>query len=288
LYDSEGRFERMRNRNPLKQALKTFMFQSYYYATSIPVPFPKRLPWGDWWLSWNDEPSRLVRAYSFESAETGLIKKILKPDMTMIDAGAHHGYYTLLASSLLGDRGRVVCFEPSPRERQWIWMHLIANGRKNVKIEKSALGSTTEMAEFFLSLDKQTGCNSLRYPKGVRYSLPIKVPVIPLDEYYFHSGMGRLDLIKMDVEGAERDVLIGGSGCIQKTRPWIICELSDIRTLRWKYRPTETVKILEKFGYACHFIRPDGGLEPHWEKPVYEDNILAVPNERLAAMGNLT
>jgi FkbM family methyltransferase len=270
----------MQKANPLKQMLKIGLFRVYYYSTSIPVPSPRRLSWGDWWLSWDDQLGRLIRTNSFERAETQLLRRILKPGMVMIDAGAHRGYYTLLASSILGKDGTVISFEPSPRERQWLWMHLVVNGRKNVKIEKCALGSKEETAEFFISLGKQTGCNSLRYPKGVKYSLPIQVPVVTLDYYDQHSGMNCLDLLKMDLEGAEKEVLIGGQGCIQKNRPVIICELSDLRTLRWKYHPIEAEKILERFGYSCYFIKPDCHLEPHKEKSVYEDNLLAIPREK--------
>ncbi len=270
----------MRKANPFKQMLKFGLFRFFYFFTSIPVPFPGRLAWGDWWLSWGDALGRSMQAGSYEGAETQLLKRVLKPGMVVMDAGAHRGYYTLLASFLLGKDGRVISFEPSPRERQWLRMHRFANGRKNVTIEKSALGIRRETAEFFITLGKQTGCNSLRYPKGVLYSMPIKVQVVTLDQYYHDTRLERLDFIKMDVEGAEKDVLTGGGECLQKARPAIMCELSDIRTLRWKYRPVETVKLLEQKDYSCYFIRPDCRLEPHQEKQVYEDNILAIPNEK--------
>ncbi len=277
----------MRKANPLKQIVKKSLFRIYYFFTSIPIPFPRRLAWGDWWLSWGDALGRSMWTGIYEGAETQLLKKVLQPGMVMMDAGAHRGYFTLLASFLLGKDGRVISFEPSPRERQWLRMHRLANGRDNVKIEKTALGAKMETAEFFISLGKQTGCNSLRYPKGVLYSMPIRVEVVTLDRYFQDSRMGRLDFIKMDVEGAEKDVLIGGRGCLTKARPAIMCELSDIRTLRWKYRPVETVKILEQLDYSCYFILPGCRLEPHKEKPVYEDNILAIPKEKRDAFQEL-
>jgi FkbM family methyltransferase len=277
----------MQKANPLKQRIKLGLFRIYYIASCIPIPFPRRLAWGDWWLSWGDALGRSIRAETFENAETQLLEKILEPGMVAIDAGAHRGYYTLLASSLIGEGGSVISFEPSPRERRWLRLHRFANGRRNVKIEKSALGSKEETAEFFLTLGKQTGLNSLRYPKGVLYSLPIQVKVVSLDHYYRDSAMQRLDFIKMDVEGAEKEVLMGGRDCLRQARPMIMCELSDIRTLRWKYRPVETVKILENMDYSCYFIRPGCRLEPHTEKPVYEDNILAIPQEKRDAFQEL-
>jgi FkbM family methyltransferase len=204
--------------------------------------------------------------------------------MVVIDAGAHRGYYTLLASSILGNEGKVISFEPSPRERRWLGLHVKINGRKNVVIEKSALGSKEGAAEFYLSLGHQTGCSSLRPPKGVKYNLPVKVPVVSLDQYSSVSGIPRIDFMKIDVEGAERDVILGGRNRLTRDRPIVLCELSDLRTLRWNYRPVETVKLLEKLDYHCYLIQPDGSLADHREKAVYEDNVLAIPNEKLNAL----
>ena len=278
----------MLNRSRIKKFLKKSLFSLYFFlAGGIPIPLPRRLSWGDWWLSWGDSLSRMVRDRSFEGMETEILRKLLKPGMVVMDAGAHRGYYTLLASKILGAEGRVISFEPSPRERRWLWLHMKVNGRRNIRIEKFALGAKEETAEFFISLDSQTGCNSMKFPKGVRYSLPICVPVITLDAYCSRYGVSRLDFLKMDVEGAERDVLLGGSDFLRKMRPIIVCELSDIRTLRWKYRPIETVKIIEGLGYACYYINANSGLDPYREKPRYEENILAVPTEKISAVESI-
>jgi hypothetical protein len=52
----------------------------------------------------------------FETAETGFVQKLLRPGITVLDVGAHHGLYTLLASRRVGRNGRVIAFEASPRE----------------------------------------------------------------------------------------------------------------------------------------------------------------------------
>ena len=86
--------------------------------------------------------------------------------MIVLDIGAHHGFYTLLASRKVGKKGKVIAFEPSPRKRRKLIWHCRLNRTDNVWIESCALGSFDGEAELFLVKGKETGCNSLRPPEG--------------------------------------------------------------------------------------------------------------------------
>src|ERR1700739_4084058 len=68
-------------------------------------PIPVRLPFGAWWLAWNDVVGKAVLKGSFDKAETDFLMRLLQPGMIVFDVGAHHGYYTLLASRRVGDFG---------------------------------------------------------------------------------------------------------------------------------------------------------------------------------------
>jgi hypothetical protein len=78
------------------------------------VPLPTRLPWGDWWLAYNDVCGDAIFAGNFEEAERQFMERFLKPNMIVLDIGAHHGFYTLLASHKVGPTGQVIAFEPLP------------------------------------------------------------------------------------------------------------------------------------------------------------------------------
>src|SRR5712691_5679585 len=114
------------------------------------VPFPVRLPYGGWWLARNDATGNVVLTGQFETAERGFVERFLQPGMTILDIGAHHGFYTLLASRKVGPGGSVVAFEPSPREREKLMWHLRLNRCRNVQVQSCALGSKQGEAELFL------------------------------------------------------------------------------------------------------------------------------------------
>lgn len=82
------------------------------------VPVPVRLPFGGWWLAQNDFLGAALFYNGFENVESVFVERFLHVGMTVLDIGAHHGYYTLLASRKVGPQGLVLAVEASPRERK--------------------------------------------------------------------------------------------------------------------------------------------------------------------------
>src|ERR1700719_74060 len=104
------------------------------------MPIPLRLPFGAWWMAQKSALDRELMHGSFEDAETRFVQNFLRTGMTVVDVGAHHGLYTLLASKGVGRRGKVIAFEPSPRERRRLLRHIRVNACSNVAVEACALG----------------------------------------------------------------------------------------------------------------------------------------------------
>src|SRR5713101_7108832 len=99
------------------------------------MPIPLRLPFGAWWLAEKSALDHELIYNEFERMETGFVERLLRPGMTVIDAGAHHGLYTLLASKRIGRKGRVIAFEPSPRECERLEKHLRMNRCSNTELQ---------------------------------------------------------------------------------------------------------------------------------------------------------
>jgi len=95
------------------------------------LPLPVRLPYGGWWLARNDECSAAVFTGNFEPSEYRFVERFVKQSMTVLDIGAHNGFYTLLAAKKVGPAGKVIAFEPSPRERARLRIHGGGIHRKN-------------------------------------------------------------------------------------------------------------------------------------------------------------
>jgi FkbM family methyltransferase len=240
-----------------------------------------RLPTETWWLAGNSSlDHRLLHAteLEFERAELNLVGAILQPGMTFVDIGAHHGLYTLLASRLVGRKGKVVAFEPSPRERARLRKNLLLNVTTNVQVESFALGSAKGEATLYLVEGQQDWCNSLRPPAELVSTHPVRVPVRRLDEF----ADGEIDFIKLDAEGGELEILKGASNIWQRRpRPLVLAEVEDIRTQPWGYKASEILRYLAAFGYQWFAVGKNGGLAPaDLESKLSASNFLAVPQEK--------
>jgi anaerobic magnesium-protoporphyrin IX monomethyl ester cyclase len=248
-------------------------------------PLPCRLSFGAWWLAFDDVIDRHIRLYDkFEDGEQRFLMQFLEIGMTVLDIGAHHGLYTLLASKKVGSQGQVIAFEPSPRELRRLRWHLLLNRCRNIRVEPYALSSAEGIAELFVCLGRETGCNSLRLPAVSESIKKVSVSVTTLDSYLQRKGIDKVDFIKIDVEGAELGVLKRAIGLLTSSKPIIMCELADVRTQPWGYRSVEIYDLLEACGYRWFSITLGGKLKSCSKKAQYHENLIAVHKEKLPSV----
>jgi FkbM family methyltransferase len=276
--------EKVNQSSLLKRALRSV---GYRWVRLFPhAVFPLPLPFGAYWLVQNDTASMAILHGAFEPQEYGFVERFLQPGMTVLDIGAHHGFYSLLASRKVRPNGRVISFEPSPRERRRLSRHIRLNLCKNVSVEGIALGSCARQAELFVVGGMQTGHNSLRQPAVAEPYRRVVVSVLTLDEYLGRQGIHHVDFIKLDVEGAEMEVLRGASGLLRcHPRPIILCEVEEVRTQPWGYHAREIIDELGAYGYS--FFRPvtPGNLEPvPPTRHEFDGNYVCIPSERLGEL----
>lgn len=247
---------------------------------SVPVPY--RLWFGAWWLASPGEIDSMVMEGTFEAAELRFVEGFLKPGMTVLDVGGHHGLYTLLASTKVGNKGRVITFEPSSRERAILERHVRVNRRGNVKIETMAVGGEIGRGKLYVVEGAEDGCHSLRPPNTESRSHTGNVEVVSIDAYLAKKNIAKVDFLKMDIEGAELDALKGARELLSKgSRPVVLAEVYDIRTEPWGYKSREIVGYLEDLGYRWHKILEDGRIaETDSHAEAFDANLVAVPKER--------
>ena len=210
------------------------------------MPIPLRLPFGALWLAQKSALDDDLIHEGFEEAEITFIEMFLQPGMTVIDAGAHHGLYTLLASKGVGKRGQVIAFEPSSRERKRLRRHLWVNRCKNVNVLACALGDERREADLFLVEGREDWCNSLRAPQIDARTVAVRVEVERVDDVLERLGVSRVDLIKLDIEGAELSFLQGARTTLASSRPVILAEVQDLRTRPWGYAAREVIDLLAR------------------------------------------
>jgi len=246
------------------------------------MPIPWRLPFGAWWLAEKSALDHELIYNEFERMETGFVKRLLRRDMTVVDAGAHHGLYTLLASKQVGWSGKVIAIEPSPRECVRLEKHLRVNRCSNTELVSCALGEDTGEADLYLVDGFQDWCNSLRPPEVDEPIRTVRVPVRRLDDVLGELGVFKVDLIKLDVEGAELSVLYGAMKLLHgRSRPAILAEVQDIRTQPWGYAAREILQFLIRMDYRWFAIAAKGALLPiSCDQEEYHANLVALPVER--------
>jgi FkbM family methyltransferase len=240
------------------------------------------LAFGAWWLAKDRGLDQCLLDGGFEGAEIQFARRFLRTGMTVLDVGAHQGLYTLLASKRVGPNGRVIAFEPSPRERRWLVRHVRLNFCRNVRVEGFAVGSGPSEADLFVVEGREDWGNSLRPPAVESPTRRVRVEVISLDGYLAKNKNRQVDFIKLDVEGAELEVLRGAKQLLSgRPRPVILAEVYDMRTEPWGFRAREIVEYLHLLGYEWFELNADGGIariEP--DREVYDANLVAVPAER--------
>lgn len=167
---------------------------------------------------WDFVTKEIRQSGCWEKRTTEFIKEHLKKGQTFVDVGAHAGYFTLLASKLVGEKGKVYAFEPAFKTCQMLLKNLKDNKCKNVQVFKKALSKKAGKTALFEGytpgentlIGNKAGKN-LEMIDTVRYDdLSIEVP----------------NMIKIDVEGAEKMVLEGMSKLL-KTKKEIILIIED-------------------------------------------------------------
>ena len=119
----------------------------------------------------------ILRDGMWEPAETALIRSQLKPGDTFIDVGANFGYYTVLASKLVGPTGRVIAFEPDPRSFQLLERNVARNGCTNVVLEQKALADKPGTLTLHVS-DSNRGAHSVIAAGTDNVSHTVDVPAV--------------------------------------------------------------------------------------------------------------
>jgi FkbM family methyltransferase len=207
---------------------------------------------------------------AWEPAETALIRSQLKPGDTFIDVGANFGYYTVLASKIVGPTGRVIAFEPDPRSFELLQRNVARNGCTNVVLEQKALADKPGTLTLHVS-DSNRGAHSLIAAGTENVSHTVDVPAVPLDDYLKDKD-GRVDLVKIDTEGAEGFILAGMQDTLRKnSAAKLVTEYIPSKLQDCGYPPDKFFGLLKPHGFRYAEIDEFRGTV----LPVAEHDVMA-------------
>lgn len=149
------------------------------------------------------------------------LENYLRPGMVVVDVGAHTGLYTLVCASLVGPLGRVYAFEPVPWLEKRIRDHARLNGLCNIESFNLALSARSGRAPLYLSAMGGDAWASL-YRWDWTCNKAIEVDVMTIDEWAQKYEIKSIDLLKIDVEGAELQVLLGAQHTLEAVKAVLI------------------------------------------------------------------
>lgn len=184
----------------------------------------------------------------YESLQTELAKKEIKKGDVVLDIGANIGYFTLIFAKLVGENGKVFAFEPDPGNFSLLEKNVKINNYQNVTLIQKAVSNKTGKAKLYI-WKNTLGPKIYDSPDSHQY---IEIESIRLDDY-FKNYNGKIDFIKMDIEGAEGGATQGMTSLLQQNKNIkIISEFWPAGLEEFGVGPEEYLKLLIGQGFKLY------------------------------------
>lgn len=217
----------------------------------------------------------------WESHVTGWMHDTLKPGNVFVDAGANVGYFTLLGAKLVGSDGRVVAIEAHPATVEILRRNVVINGfRDRVAVWHRAAWSETADLKFHQRQHYAANSSLASVgPDGLAAlgdsEVAVEVPAVALDDLL--DGLPRVDVIKVDVEGAEVKALAGLARTLTANpHVTVLFEWSPEQLSQMGDRPRDLVDALTGHGFTLRLLEDDLA-------PVDAGRLLALPYGNVVA-----
>lgn len=208
-------------------------------------------------------PQFLVHG-EYESSTTAFLMRTLQPDSVCIDVGANVGYYACLMARC-SSRGRTIAFEADPvvhailRDNVSInWCEAVVDARNQ------AVGAAPGSLTLYRRIGRSGNTSIAQVSDeqlaalGEAESVPFEVECVRLDDVA--ADLDRLDVVKIDVEGAESLVLDGMADVVDRLNPLIIMEWSPGQAVQAGSSTDDLADRIEALGLTVHVFEPDGAL----------------------------
>lgn len=223
--------------------------------------------------------SRLIHD-GFEKEETDYVISTLDKGDTFLDIGTNIGLFALLASKVVGDSGKVICFEPSPITFKRLAENVNLNELKNIDLRNVGLSDTKGELTFYTSDNGYDAWNSFAPSHDNKLRNSILVPTSTLDIELKDIDKSKIKLIKIDVEGWEKFALNGGKDFFLRYSPIVMVEFAEENTFNAGYSVHEIYDTMVSFEYVWYTLK-EGELIPETKRLHYPyNNLIAIKNSK--------
>ena len=203
----------------------------------------------------------------YESELAWLMFRVLHEGNVVVDVGANMGFFSLIASRLVGPSGRVIACEPGKNNLPQLRHHIYKNLATNVDIVEQPIWCSNEMVTFYINADSRGG-NALFDPanwwsndRSRAKPEPIEMRATMIDRLFDSDMAAKVRLIKIDTEGAEQKILEGASGLLSTVRPpFIVSEINPHGLAQSGCDETTLRKFMSQFGYDAFALHANGAM----------------------------
>lgn len=198
---------------------------------------------------------RLLQYGDLEPEMTAGIERILRPGDAFVDLGGNEGWFSLIASRVVGPKGRVLCVEPQARLWPIVEKNAQLNGFTQLELVPVAVGPAGK-AEITLAPSVNTGASSMATRSRVNRTQ--EVDVRPLDDIVEGRGIREVRLLKVDIEGFELNALRSAGRLLKENRiRHILIEFHDAQLGALGQSRGEILTLLRESGYREVDVRTD-------------------------------
>lgn len=187
------------------------------------------------------------------------IQSQLKYGDTFIDIGANIGAYSLIAAKLVGEKGQVIAFEPINQVRNRLIENVALNKFKQIVLEPLAVFDENTKLTLHISSQDNFGMSSMHAHDEVSGLTQI-VQTVRIDEYVKNHFMNKIDMIKIDIEGAELFALKGMVSTLMRFKPLVLIEICSDVLDGTNLRTDEIYTFFQQLNYSPFCINEEGRL----------------------------
>jgi FkbM family methyltransferase len=223
----------------------------------------------DHWLYTGDD---------FEPHITRILFKYLKRGDYVLDIGANIGYHSLVAAKIVGEKGKVECFEPSPLTIDRLKQNIVLNNQTNVVVHQKAVSNKREKIELKIPSEFVSNSGRASFRSLEENFRVCEVEAVLLDEYLVLDKA--IKLVKMDIEGAEALALEGMTDLIDKMKPIFVLELTDQYLKQMGSSAQLVLEFFWKKNYNIYIAGEEVvALLPSTILTDHQNDILCLPNK---------
>ena len=184
----------------------------------------------------------------------------LERGATLVDVGAHVGYYSLKAATVIGPAGHVIAIEPNPETIAKLEANIQASRAGVITVQPVACADAEAILDLYVAPRSNTGETSLSNANASQSGPSERVYRVrarPLDDIIRQTGVSRVDVIKIDVEGAEYLVLKGAQETLARFHPSLMVEVLDRQLRAMGSSAAQLTEFLRAQGYTARLTAGD-------------------------------